>query len=169
MERYGDFRPTPFDSNENFIAFDSEGLDSIEGWFIVLGRNRDSDILTESNFDAALKSLGGEGDDVQVHRFGHWACGWYELLLVRPDTKACKRAEEIESALSDYPVLDDEDLSEREQEEADRIWRDCYSVKERIAYIRENRTQFEFRSFATLMSCVRGDWFGGYAREFIQP
>lgn len=167
MERYGDFQPTGFDSRSNFIAFDREGLDEIEGWYIVLGRNRDSDILSESNFDAALKSLGGEGEDVQVHRFGHWACGWYELILVRPDSKAFEIAEEIESALADYPVLDDDDFSMREMEEADRIWRDCYSVKERIEYIRNNREQFEFHSFGALMSCVRGNEFRGYASELI--
>lgn len=167
MERYGDFQPTPFDSRSNFMAFDREGLDSIEGWFILLGRNRDSDLLAESNFACALESLGGEGEDVQVHRFGHWACGWYELLLVRPDTEACRKAEEIESALSDYPVLDDSDFSEREMEEANRIWKDCYTPAERITYIRENENQFEFRSRADLMSCVRGNWFGGYASELI--
>jgi len=167
MERYGDFQPTPFDSRSNFAVFDREELDSIEGWFILLGRNRDSDLLSESNFACALESLGGEGEDVRVHRFGHWACGWYELLLVRPDTEACRKAEEIESALSDCPVLDESDFSEKEQEEADRIWRDCYTTAERIAYIRKHKHQFKFRSRSYLMSSVRGTWFGGYARELI--
>lgn len=168
MQRYHEFQPSAFDSRSNFMAFDAEALDSIEDWLVLpCSRNRDSDVLSESNFACALESLGGEGKDVQVHRFGHWACGWYEIIVVRPDTKAAEHAEEIEAALSDYPILDESDYSERETEEAQRVWENCYTTKGRIEYIRENRSQFDFHDWRDLMGCVRGKWFNGYASELL--
>lgn len=85
---------------------------------IVVGRNRDSGILDESNFESALKMLGGESKTVKIGHFGHWACGWFELILVDPkDKKALLKAFEIKQSLEDYPVLDESDYSERESEE----------------------------------------------------
>lgn len=160
MQRYKDFRPTGFDPK-------GLALDDRQDWLVFLGRNRDSDILTESNFDAALKALGGEGDDVEIHRFGHWACGWFEVILIRPDSDAASLAVDMEVALDGYPVLDESDFSQRETEEADRIWSDCYSTAERIKYIARYRSQFEFRSMADMIGCVRGKYFAGYASELI--
>jgi len=136
-------------------------------WLVLLTRSRDSDCLTESNWTVALDRLGGEGDDVQIDRFGHWACGWWEALSVRKGSEAEKVAEEMEEALADYPVLDDQHFSELETEEADRIWESCYSPKERIEYIREHPIEFEFSGFADMIGCVRGKWFGGYASDLI--
>ena len=77
------------------------------------GRNRDSDLLEESNFACALKELGGEGENVEVHRFGHWASGWFEILIVNPNTEAAKEALRLEEKLNNYPVLDEDDFSQR--------------------------------------------------------
>ena len=50
-------------------------------------------------------------------RFGHWACGWFELILVNPASdKHLKIAYQIKQDLDAYPVLDDDDYSEREYE-----------------------------------------------------
>ena len=114
MQRYKDFSPTSFDSHIE--------VEDIEDWFIVLGRNRDSDILSESNWATVLEELGDEGDNVEIHRFGHWANGWFEIMLVRPDTKEADMAQEITNALADYPVFDEDDLSRRECEEAGESW-----------------------------------------------
>lgn len=159
MRPYKEHRPTGFDSH---IA-----VDHIESWLIAGARNRDSDCLEESNFACTLKALGGEGTDVEVHRFGHWACGWYELILVRPGSEMAEEAEQIEAALSDYPVLDEHDLSEREMNAANETWRHCYSQKQRIEYIRDNREQFDFRSFVEMLGCARGKYFAGYASELL--
>src|SRR5690349_11232303 len=106
MKPYREFRPTGFDPR-------GLALDDQQDWLVLpCTRNRDSDCLTESNFDAALKQLGGESDDCEVHRFRHWACGWFEIIIVRPGSAAEKEAHEIEAALDDYPVLDEMDLSE---------------------------------------------------------
>jgi len=107
------------DSYDNYIG------DRSIGHMLVapVGQNRGSEALERSNFETALKELGGESDTVQVHRFGHWAVGWHELILIDPqDTAAVKTAEDIEAALQDYPVLDDAHLSELELEEFHENW-----------------------------------------------
>ena len=58
-------------------------------------------------------------------------------------------------------------LSKVEEEEAARVWRDCYRESERIKYIRAHRSQFDFRGLADLMGCVRGKFFAGYASELL--
>jgi hypothetical protein len=160
MQTYKEFRPTGFD--------DHISLDDKEDWLVVpCGTNRDADCLTESNYYSALEELSGEGDDVEVLEFGHWACGWFSIIVVRPDTEAHKTAEEIESALADYPILDEDDFSEREQKAADETWKNCYTNSQRIAYIKDHRNQFEFHDLADMVSCVRGNHFAGYACELI--
>lgn len=164
MKTYKTFRPTGFDTA-------GLGCDDQQDWLVhPCSHNRDSDCLTESNWDVSVKDLAKvdpEGLDHEIHRFGHWACGWFEIILVRPDTAAAKDAEETEAALENYPVLNDSDFSEKEQEAADLAWLHCYRPKERIEYIREHRKQFEFRSFADMLGCVRGKYFAGYASELL--
>lgn len=85
---------------------------------VLLGRNRDSAVLTNCNFDIALEMLGGESGAVQVHRFNHWAVGWVELILIdSTDKEKVKIAEDIECSLADYPVLDDSAFSEAEHDD----------------------------------------------------
>ena len=137
-------------------------------YYVFLGRHRDSDELSESNFDCALKALGGESETVLVIRESHWAVGWVEWIAIHEsDVTALSKADKMMAALEDYPVLDDEDFSRREEESAQTIWRDCYDVKERIAYVRKNESQFEFHDFADMLGCIRGKYFAGYASELI--
>lgn len=133
-----------------------------------VGRSRDSDDLEESNFATMLKDLGGESETVQVVREGHWAVGWVEWIAIhQDDDKALQIADENMARLADYPVLDESDWSEREMESANAIWHDCYNAKERIAYIRKYRSQFDFHDMADLRAVVRGDYFNGYASELL--
>lgn len=137
-------------------------------WLIVYAMHRDSDCLARSNFRAMLKSLGGESDTVSIERSSHWAVGWVEYLIIAPDCAekiaiAQKQLERIEN----YPVLDEDDFSEEEREEANEIWRNCYSQKERAAYIRKFSDQFEFRGLADAKACLRGEYFSGWASELI--
>ena len=114
MRTYSEFQPTGFDPR-------GLGLEDQQDWLVLpCGRNRDSGPLDESNFHSALKSLGGESETVEVHRFGHWACGWFEIIVVHPDRAS--EAEKIEGALADYPVLDDSDYSEREWDVITESW-----------------------------------------------
>jgi hypothetical protein len=92
-------------------------------YFVFLGRHRDSDILSNSNFDCALRELGGESETVIIARAGHWAVGWVESILIHEsDSKALQAADEMAAALSDYPVLDESDFSEREFEAVLEYW-----------------------------------------------
>jgi len=155
--------PSGFDSLNNY----SGSIPDPE-WYCLLTRSRDSDVLTESNWECAIERLGGEIEgEVEIFRFGHWACGWWEAMAVKQGTKQFQEAEKIESELEDYPVLDDFHFSEREMEEANTIWSNCYNKADRIRYIRDNRSQFEFHDFSDLMAVVRGAYFNGYASELI--
>ncbi len=145
-------------------------------YFVFLGRNRDSDALSRANFDAALKDIGGENsaDDenetplVLVVRENHWACGWIEWIAIhKSQTETLEKADTILQKLEDYPVVDEELWSNYEEEEAGQVWKNCYDASERLEYIREHRSQFEFHSFADLLGCVRGHYFAGYANELL--
>lgn len=148
---------------------------SWDDYYIFLSRNRDSDCLTESNFDYALKAIGeitGEEDNgisnVAVVRETHWACGWVEWIAIHKDNSAAlEKADEIMGRLEDYPVLNEEDFSQRETDEANDIWAKCYNTGERIKYMRDHYSQFEFHSFADMLGCARGNYFSGYASELI--
>lgn len=155
-------RPTGFDSAENFA-----GTLPDEGWGFLLSRTRDADTLTESNWRVALAELGGESEDVEVIRHGHWAVGWIECIGVREGTEAYQRAVEIRNALEDYPVLDDEDHSELEWGDALETWSNSFTTAERIRYIREHRSHFDVSSFAELLANARGTLFSGYASELL--
>lgn len=114
MQLYKDFAPTAFDAH-------GLALDDRQDWIVApVGRNRDSGPLDESNFAAALEILGGESETCEVHRFGHWACGWLEIVIVSPDRAA--EVEAIEDRLANYPVLDESDLSNREYEDYLQSW-----------------------------------------------
>lgn len=57
-----------------------------------------------------------ETSDFETHRFGHWGPGWFEVIVVRPESACHREAQAIAAALSDYPVLDESDYSRREYE-----------------------------------------------------
>lgn len=116
MQRYRDFAPTGFDARGAF-------LEDRQDWLVLpVSQTRDSGELDQSNFAAALAICGGESDEVEVHRFGHWGPGWFEVILVRPDSPAADMAEQVETRLQDYPVLDEKDLSRREAEAYASAW-----------------------------------------------
>src|ERR1051326_6372873 len=110
-------QPSAFDSLRNYI-----GETEFPDLDCLLTQNRDSNSLTRSNFESALKKLGGESDNVEVFRFGHWACGWWEALAVKRGTPEHKIAEDIAAKLEDYPVVAELHWSELEWEEASDYW-----------------------------------------------
>jgi hypothetical protein len=152
---------------------DTKGLNlpEYQDWYVVpVIRTRDSNPQEESNFHVARERLfkfEANHDDVTEASFNHWACGHFDILLVRPNTDAASIANKIEYDLNNYPILDDDDCTRREDEAACEIWKGCYSAKERIEYIRRYREEFEFHDFADLMGCVRGKYFAGYATDLV--
>jgi hypothetical protein len=127
MQPYREFQPTGFDPKGAFLE------DERQDWLVLpTGRNRDSGPYSLSNFDTALEMLGGESETVEVHRFGHWGPGWYEIIIVKPDTPAHDKALEIERSLKDYPILDEEDCWEREWTGATECWANQTTIAERV-------------------------------------
>lgn len=119
-----------------------------DGWFVALGRSRDSRALEESNFrvlQARLDALPAmEVDDsrnahgyhagraeviwervdgVQVVRESHWAVGWVEWIAIHESNEAALRvADDAMSAIEDYPILDESDWSDLEHEQVMTWW-----------------------------------------------
>lgn len=88
--------------------------------FVLLTRCRDSDALEESNFHTALRLIGGESETVKVARSSHWLVGWVEQILIHEsDVEKVELGNQIVAQLEEYPVLDEDDYSERLAEEED--------------------------------------------------
>lgn len=153
-----------------------------EGYYAApVGQSRDSGALERSNWRVQWETLepleancpdddfpDGEGISPLVVRESHWAVGWVEWVAIHETNEvALRAADEIAGRLENYPILSEDDFSAEEQEEAETVWRDCYSAKERVAWIRRHRSQVEPQSFADLLGCVRGRYFLGYASELL--
>ena len=116
MQTYDNFSPTVLDAKGLMLP-------DRQSWLVApVNRNRDSGAFSDSNFETFLKEVGEEGDDVEVHRFSHWGPGWFEIILIRPDTPAAEAALKAESRLENYPILDENDLSFREQDIYTENW-----------------------------------------------
>lgn len=141
-----------------------------ESWpeyYVFLNQTRDSDCLTQSNFRVALKRLGGESETVLVVCENHFLCGWVEWIAIhKDDGNAIKLAEEMQEKIENYPILDEDDCVELENETASDHWK-TFSNSERISYIKKRRNQFEFSDFADMLACCRGKYFAGYVSEFL--
>jgi hypothetical protein len=123
--KYSEFAPTGFDQA-------GLGLEERQDWLVAPAtRTRDSGVLDESNFEAALGILGGKSETVEVHRFGHWGPGWFEIILVHPDRQ--DDVDELEGALESYPLLDEMDHSQRQFDEIQEAWADM-SLQDRIDF-----------------------------------
>jgi len=129
MTTYSDYAPTAYDRKGAFLP-------DRQDWLVAsVSRNRDSGVLDNSNFTIALKWLGGESDTVEVHRFRHWACGWYEIILLHPSkTEALRR---IEDALENHPVLDEDHHAQAEHDAIEEVW-SAMSLRERITFATQN-------------------------------
>lgn len=143
-----------------------------EEYFVFLVRNGGSSILENVNFDFVvdrLKEIGEESENTfQIIRDRHWAVGWIEYILIHESAeKFLEKADSIQEDLNEYPSLDDDEVTRLEGEEADRIWKEYYNTKERIEYIRNHRSQFEFQDYTDMIRCVRGEYFAGYSSELI--
>lgn len=120
------------------------GLSDYVGWMCgPVGRTRDSDALERSNWEvvtADLLALARELPDgretVEIHRFGHWAVGWIEEVVISPDAPdALAAAQGWAARLDRYPVADEEHYAETEYCEHDAHWR-AVSMRERVEMCR---------------------------------
>lgn len=89
-----------------------------EGWRIGLSVNRDSDALERSNWRVIVPPvLTLYPEDAAVEQMGHWAVGWVEYLLVRPNSDAEAAIVQWANKLADYPVADEDDYGALESSE----------------------------------------------------
>lgn len=126
-------RPSNFAYSGDLPLFDT--------WGLTLSTNRDADTLTDSNWQAALERMREEhpDGDWQVCRFNHWGVGWVKQLAVKvltdedthpldddpidnDYTPEFQTIVEMKHEMENYPVLDEEDLMEREHEEEVEFW-----------------------------------------------
>ena len=126
MERVGSIQPSILDVPIETVSDQPNYND----YLCLLSRHRDSDSVSEVNFREACLEFGITADSKQeigegavVLRFGHWAVGWYEILAIDPENEeAMAKAKHMEEKLEDYPVLNEEALSEYEWNEIMEAW-----------------------------------------------
>ena len=128
LERWSSDGPTAFDTAANYGGEDMGGT-----YVAPVSISRDTaDALTLSNWRVVTAELEPlcKHDESGIHRFGHWGCGWYELLLIHEsDTKALKAADAWAASLADYCVADESDLIEAEHEAECEAW-DAWAASE---------------------------------------
>lgn len=134
LRQYRNWKPSQFDTA-------GLGLSDRQDWYVAaVSHTRDSDHLTESNWVAQLSTLNeidAEGSDFEIHRFGHWACGWLEIIVVRPESQCATKCEEIAAFLNDYPVLDSDDFTEREWTAYLEFWSSGDAQRELVRQLRQ--------------------------------
>ncbi len=114
---------------EKFTSFSwdrASDLEDAENWTVVYTSTRDSTLLDESNAAAIEKEMepfeAGDDPDVVSERHSHWAVGHVNGYSIRVFDKqgnvtpAFERWVELADQLSDYPILDEEEYSNREHE-----------------------------------------------------
>ncbi|MFJ7907467.1 hypothetical protein [Kitasatospora sp. NPDC096204] len=92
-------------------------------------QTRDADALEESNWAVISEDLDKRfPESVEVHSFGHFACGYYERLYVRTDDALAIRAiQDWVERLENHPVASDDHYSEVEWERNHPSEHECYS------------------------------------------
>lgn len=162
MKRLKEFHPTPFDSRSNMIG--SDEYDNRSEWYVLpVMKTRDATVLDESNFDSALELLKGYDESVEVHSFGHWACGWYELILIESDSEAQLIAEGIVKELENYPVVNEDHYSNLQYERASEYWQRI-GLNERKDYVVEGDSVFCIRHDS--LSALPSDTFYNLMESF---
>lgn len=110
----------------------------------VYGKHRDSCLYTNVNFDCILKDLEKLTEEtvsmldsnepmIQTAVAKHWAVGWVETILVHKQTSEAvlNKVYEVLGALQDYPIYNEDAVSEAELNEVYDYWFDRCSLKER--------------------------------------
>ena len=121
MQRYKDWAPGPGDIKGKGI-FHLDDPYMYNEWLVApLIRTRDCGHLSQSNWDHVIKVLEGsddeDHDDYEVLSWNHWACGWFEMIVVKQGTRAHVLMNKVETSLESYPALDEDDWMRREHDE----------------------------------------------------
>lgn len=114
-------RPDGFVMHENM----DDQMDWITSTEIQI--NRDSDELTESNWQVFIDGLEKtNSEDYRILRFGHFACGWYEIVILKPNSASYDFYVQCLETLEDYPILDEDHFSALQYENFNKLIEDHY-------------------------------------------
>ena len=110
---------------DSFAWFRRRELDDAESWAIIYTHNRESGLLDQSNAEVITKALkpftDGDDPDVVMESHSHWAVGYvdgFSMRVLRDGevTEAFRVYNELAERMDDYPVLDESDYSNREDD-----------------------------------------------------
>ena len=110
------------------------GGQDLSNYFCVLGRSRDSGLLETSNWEVGQTEFKQFDSGWEVFGFNHWACGWIDELMVHEDAPEAVLilAANIHGQLEAYPILDEEDHSNREYKAAEEGIAEAYKSYKRL-------------------------------------
>lgn len=100
-----------------------------------IGQSRDSSLVEQCNWLTYVTELSRlcyereeETEDVfAIERQSHWAVGWVEHIVLNPTKQfALEYNQSVAERLEEYPILDEELLSQLETEDALETWQNCY-------------------------------------------
>jgi hypothetical protein len=125
---------------QEFDSFAWDGPDDSDQYTIVYTENRDSGLLEQSNAEAIAEALQGF-DDVRAEHHNHWAVGWIDGYAIRVyrdgDITAAFRAWfDVVQRLADYPVLDEQNYSNKEYENTlENICNEAHRANRNDSYV----------------------------------
>lgn len=113
---------------KSFAWFRESEINDSDQWAIVYTHHRESGLLDRSNAGVIGKAMlpfaekDGDDPDVVMETHSHFAVGWIAGFSIRcldqqgNLTEAFRRYAELHVAMEQYPILDEEDFSNREYE-----------------------------------------------------
>jgi hypothetical protein len=132
-------------------------------WLVAPVSNmRDGNLLDRSNWDCQIDALAelNTPDTWEIIRHGHWACGWFEFVILAPESEAADVCDTLARDLAEYPVLDETDYSKREWEAMEELWNDARDGDYIEDYAGKDTTESEL---AELKEMSLSDlWDNGY-------
>jgi hypothetical protein len=100
------------------------GKDMREYYVFPISHTRDSGLLTNHNFNYCWNQLkkkarAGTG----IYLFNHWACGWFELILInKNNSMAILLADDLISDYDNYPLFAENEYQEKEYKYISEQW-----------------------------------------------
>lgn len=159
-------------SFDHFVWF-RQDIEDADDWCIIYNQHRDSGLIDESNARVIERELTtfaeGNDPDVVPERHDHYLVGWIEGFSIRvfrngEVTPAFGRYMELQNALEDYPILDQDDYSTREYEATLENIADCaWRLKD--DYDLPDGWQYEVYDWLSCSEIENTDDQGGYPSE----
>lgn len=113
---------------ESFLWFRESEIEDSDRWAIIYTHNRDSGLLDQSNAGVIGKAMmpytedDDDDPDVVMESHSHFLVGWIAGFSIRcldrdgKLTEAFKQYAELKESMDQYPILDEEEYSNREYE-----------------------------------------------------